>query len=58
MESVLRLCWVISEVISNSRMKLYTFAGRFSGGISFGANPMQFFIGGTDNWINYEYTKL
>ncbi|HMQ68476.1 MAG TPA: biopolymer transporter Tol [Ignavibacteria bacterium] len=35
----------------------YTFAGRFSGGISFGANPMQFFIGGTDNWINYEYAN-
>ena len=35
----------------------YTFAARFSGGVSFGANPMQFFIGGTDNWINYEYAN-
>lgn len=35
----------------------YTFAMRFSGGASFGPNPMQFFIGGTDNWINYEYAN-
>lgn len=35
----------------------YTFATRLSGGASFGPNPMQFFIGGTDNWINYEYAN-
>jgi len=35
----------------------YVFATRLSGGASFGANPMQFFIGGTDNWINYEYAN-
>ena len=35
----------------------YTFVTRLSGGASFGANPMQFFIGGTDNWINYEYAN-
>jgi len=35
----------------------YVFATRLSGGASFGPNPMQFFIGGTDNWINYEYAN-
>ena len=35
----------------------YTFATRLSGGASFGPNPMQFFIGGTDNWINYQYAN-
>ncbi len=35
----------------------YVFATRLSGGASFGPNPMQFFIGGTENWINYEYAN-
>jgi len=29
-----------------------SFVFRFSGGISTGANPQRFFIGGTENWIN------
>lgn len=30
----------------------YSFVTRFSGGVSTGANPQRFFMGGTDNWIN------
>ncbi len=30
----------------------YSFAFRFSGGFSGGANPQRFFMGGTENWIN------
>jgi len=33
----------------------YVFAYRVAGGISGGANPQRFFIGGTDNWINYQF---
>jgi hypothetical protein len=33
----------------------YTFAVRWSGGVSMGANPQRFFIGGTDGWINREF---
>jgi len=32
--------------------KDYNFVFRFAGGFSGGPNPGQFFIGGTDNWIN------
>jgi Tol biopolymer transport system component len=33
----------------------YNFVSRVSGGISFGKNPGQFFIGGTENWINRQF---
>jgi hypothetical protein len=33
----------------------YNFVTRFTGGISGGPNPVQFFIGGTENWINYTF---
>jgi outer membrane protein assembly factor BamA len=33
----------------------YNFIIRTAGGISFGKNPGQFFIGGTENWINYNF---
>ncbi|MGE5313134.1 MAG: peptidase MA family metallohydrolase [Acidobacteriota bacterium] len=33
----------------------YTFAVRWSGGVSLGANPQRFFIGGTEGWINREF---
>ncbi len=33
----------------------YVFAYRVAGGISGGANAQRFFIGGTDNWINYKF---
>lgn len=33
----------------------YSFAMRFAGGFSIGANPQRFFIGGVDNWINREF---
>ncbi len=35
----------------------YSFAIRLSGGISLGKNPQNFFIGGTENWINYDYSR-
>jgi len=28
---------------------------RFAGGASFGKHPQKFFLGGTPNWINYQY---
>ena len=28
---------------------------RFAGGASFGANPQIFWIGGTENWLNYRF---
>ncbi|MGA2669342.1 MAG: biopolymer transporter Tol [Ignavibacteria bacterium] len=31
----------------------YNFVWRFNGGFSVGPNPQRFYIGGTDNWINY-----
>ncbi len=34
---------------------IYSFAFRFSGGYSWGANPQRFFLGGIDNWINREF---
>ncbi|HLP16058.1 MAG TPA: biopolymer transporter Tol, partial [Bacteroidota bacterium] len=33
----------------------YSFAVRWSGGISMGRNPQHFFIGGTEGWINREF---
>lgn len=33
-----------------------TFALRGRAGISFGANPRKYFLGGTDNWFNYQYS--
>lgn len=35
--------------------KTYSFVMRYSGGISVGKNAQQFFIGGTDGWINREF---
>jgi outer membrane protein assembly factor BamA len=35
--------------------KDYSFAVRYSGGISVGAHPQKFFLGGLPNWINYNY---
>jgi Tol biopolymer transport system component len=35
--------------------KNYNFVIRTAGGISGGPNPGQFFIGGTENWINYRF---
>ena len=32
----------------------YDFAWRLNAGASLGKNPQKFFLGGTDNWINYE----
>ncbi|NQW29447.1 MAG: PD40 domain-containing protein [Ignavibacteria bacterium] len=34
----------------------YTLALRGSGGISMGANPQKFFIGGVDNWLNRSFS--
>jgi len=34
-----------------------TFAMRGKAGASFGPNPRKFYIGGTDNWINRDYTQ-
>jgi len=33
----------------------FSVALRFSGGASVGANPMRFYLGGTENWINWQY---
>jgi Tol biopolymer transport system component len=33
----------------------YTFALRFAGGGSFGANPQRFIVGGVDSWINRQF---
>ncbi len=33
----------------------YSFAMRFAGGASFGPNPIRFYIGGTENWINWDF---
>ncbi len=32
----------------------YSIGTRFSGGASFGPNPQKFFVGGVENWFNYE----
>jgi len=32
-----------------------SFALRFAGGASFGKNPQRFYLGGTENWINWEF---
>jgi Tol biopolymer transport system component len=33
----------------------YTIALRGAGGFSFGPDPQKFFVGGVENWLNYEY---
>ena len=33
----------------------YSFALRLAGGASFGKNPQRFYLGGTENWINWEF---
>lgn len=35
--------------------KEYNFVVRFAGGMSEGANPETFFLGGVDNWINFRF---
>lgn len=35
----------------------YSIAGRIAGGGSFGPNPQKFFLGGVENWLNYEYAN-
>jgi outer membrane protein assembly factor BamA len=40
--------------IALSRTGDYSFAARFSGGASLGPNPQKFFVGGVENWFNYE----
>ena len=37
--------------------KDYSLTVRFSGGYSFGRNPQKFIIGGTENWINYQFEE-
>jgi Tol biopolymer transport system component len=32
-------------------------AWRLSGGVSGGKNPMRFFLGGVDNWLNYDFAR-
>ncbi|MDX2129779.1 MAG: hypothetical protein SFU91_12165 [Chloroherpetonaceae bacterium] len=35
----------------------YSFVVRFSGAYSIGSNPQKFFIGGTENWINRQFSQ-
>jgi len=35
----------------------FSVALRLAGGASFGANPMRFYLGGTENWINWQYER-
>ena len=37
--------------------KEYSLTLRFSGGVSFGRNPQRFMLGGTENWINYQFEE-
>ncbi len=37
--------------------KEYSLTLRLSGGASFGRNPQKFMIGGTENWINYQFEE-
>lgn len=37
--------------------KEYSLTFRLSGGISFGRNPQKFMLGGTENWINYQFEQ-
>ncbi|MGB9664976.1 MAG: peptidase MA family metallohydrolase [Ignavibacteria bacterium] len=37
--------------------KEYSLTFRISGGVSFGRNPQKFMLGGTDNWINYQFEQ-
>ncbi|MFC1528498.1 BamA/TamA family outer membrane protein, partial [Candidatus Latescibacterota bacterium] len=36
----------------------YDIVTRFSGGASFGKDPRLFFLGGTSNWLNAQYSRL
>lgn len=40
--------------IPMSKYGEYSLGLRFTGGASFGPNPQKFFIGGVENWFNYE----
>ncbi len=40
--------------IALSKYGEYSVGLRFSGGASFGPNPQKFFVGGVENWFNYE----
>ncbi len=35
----------------------FGFAWRLSGGVSGGNDPMRFFLGGVDNWLNYKFQQ-
>lgn len=35
----------------------YSLAARIAGGGSFGPNPQKFFLGGVENWLNYQYAN-
>lgn len=37
--------------------KEYSLTLRLSGGMSFGRNPQKFMLGGTENWINYQFEE-
>jgi len=37
--------------------KEYSLTLRLSGGYSFGRNPQKFMLGGTENWINYQFEE-
>lgn len=37
-----------------SRGGEYSLGGRIAGGASFGPNPQKFFVGGVENWFNYD----
>lgn len=37
--------------------KEYSLTLRLSGGFSFGRNPQKFMLGGTENWINYQFEQ-
>lgn len=37
--------------------KEYSLTLRLSGGISLGRNPQKFMLGGTENWINYQFEE-
>jgi Tol biopolymer transport system component len=52
----------LNFMITNADVRHYitifdyiTFALRGKVGVSFGANPRKYYLGGTDNWFNYQY---
>ncbi len=52
----------LNFMITNADVRHYitifdyiTFALRGKAGISFGANPRKYYLGGTDNWFNFQY---